>query len=86
MDEIIQPDPVVTESVMPTEPQPEIVTFDPPIQVNPNVIAGDMVVKTAEIVQQADASQVVAVIYGDGRVIGVPFVDSNENSIRVALS
>jgi hypothetical protein len=64
----------------------ETITFDPPINVNPNVIAGDMVVSTAEVIPQDDPSQVVASIYGDSRVIGVPFVDSNENSIRVALS
>lgn len=64
----------------------ETITFDPPIQVNPNMIAGDMIVSTADIVPQDDPTQVVASIYGDGRVIGVPFVDSNENSIRVALS
>jgi hypothetical protein len=64
----------------------EVITFDPPINVNPNVIAGDMVVITAEVIPQDDPAQVVASIYGDGRVIGVPFIDSNENSIRVALS
>ena len=64
----------------------ETITFDPPIQVNPNVIAGDMVVSTADIISQDDPTQVVAAIYGDSRVIGVPFVDGNENSIRVALS
>jgi hypothetical protein len=64
----------------------EVITFDPPINVNPNVIAGDMVVSTAEVIPQDDPAQVVASIYGDGRVIGVPFIDSNENSIRVALS
>lgn len=64
----------------------EVITFDPPINVNPNVIAGDMVVSTAEVVPQDYPTQVVASIYGDGRVIGVPFIDSNENSIRVALS
>jgi len=64
----------------------ETITFDPPIEVNPNVIAGGMVVSTADVIPQDDPAQVVASIYGDGRVIGVPFVDSNENSIRVALS
>ncbi len=64
----------------------EVITFDPPINVNPNVIAGGMVVSTAEVIPQDDPTQVVASIYGDGRVIGVPFIDSNENSIRVALS
>lgn len=64
----------------------ETITFDPPIQVNPNMIAGDMIVSTADVIQQDDKNYVVTAIYGDGRVIGVPFVDSNENSIRVALS
>jgi hypothetical protein len=64
----------------------ETITFDPPIQVNPNVIAGDMVVSSADIILQDDPTQVVAAIYGDSRVIGVPFIDSNENSIRAALS
>jgi hypothetical protein len=64
----------------------EVITFDPPIKVNPNVIAGGMVVSTAEVIPQDDPTQVVASIYGDGRVIGVPFIYSNENSIRVALS
>ena len=64
----------------------ETITFDPPIQVNPNVIAGDIVVSTADVIPQDAPTQVVASIYGDGRVIGVPFVDSAENSIRIALS
>lgn len=64
----------------------ETITFEPPIQVNSNVIVGDMVVSTAEVIPQDNLTQVVAAIYGDGRVIGVPFVDSNENSLRVALS
>jgi hypothetical protein len=64
----------------------EVTTFEPPIKVNPNVIVGDMVVSTAEVIPQDDPTQVVASIYGDGRVIGVPFIDSNENSIRVSLS
>jgi len=74
-----------TETTIETAPV-ETITFKPPIQVNPNVIAGDMVVSTADIIPQDDPTQVVASIYGDGRVIGVPFIDSNENSIRVALS
>lgn len=65
---------------------PEVVTFDPAIEVNPEIIAGGLVVTSAQVVPQDDASQVVASIYGDGRVIGTPFVDSAENSIRVALS
>jgi hypothetical protein len=74
-----------TETTIETAPV-ETITFEPPIQVNPNVIAGDMVVSTADVIPQDDPNQVVAAIYGDGRVIGVPFVDSNENSLRVALS
>lgn len=74
-----------TETTIETKPV-ETITFEPPIQVNPNVIAGDMVVSTADVIPQDDPTQVVASIYGDGRVIGVPFIDSNENSIRVALS
>jgi hypothetical protein len=64
----------------------EVIKFDPPIKVNPNIIVGDMVVSAAEVIPQDDPTQVVASIYGDGRVVGVPFIDSNENSIRVALS
>lgn len=63
-----------------------LITFEPPIDVNPDVIPGGMVVVTADIHPQDDPTQVVAMIFGDGRVIGVPFVESNENSIRVALS
>jgi hypothetical protein len=74
-----------TETTIETAPV-ETITFEPPIQVNPNVIAGDMVASTADVIPQDDPTQVVASIYGDGRVIGVPFIDSNENSIRVALS
>lgn len=74
-----------TETTIETAPV-ETITFEPPIQVNPNVIAGDMVVSTADVIPQDDPTQVIASIYGDGRVIGVPFVDSNENSLRVALS
>lgn len=74
-----------TETTIETAPV-ETITFEPPIQVNPNVIAGDMVVSTADIIPQDDPTQVIASIYGDGRVIGVPFIDSNENSLRVALS
>lgn len=64
----------------------ETITFNPPIHVNPDIIAGDMVVTTADVIPQDNPTQVVASIYGDGRVIGVPFVDSAENSIRIALS
>lgn len=63
-----------------------LITFDPPIAVNPNVISGDMVVTTAEVIPQNDTTQVVACIFGDGRVIGVPFIDDAKNSLIVALS
>jgi hypothetical protein len=62
------------------------ITFDPPIEVNPDIIAGGMVVTTADVISQDDPTQVVAAIYGDGRVIGVPFVTDDETSIREALS
>ena len=64
----------------------ETITFDPPIQVNPNIIASDMVVNTADVVPQDDLTQVVAIIYGDARCIGVPFVTDAETSLRQALS
>ena len=74
-----------TETTIETAPV-EIITFDPPIEVNPDIIAGGMTVSTADVIQQDDKNYVVTAIYGDGRVIAVPFIDSNENSIRVALS
>ena len=74
-----------TEPAIKTEPV-ETITFDPPVEVNPDIIAGGMIVSTADVIQQDDKNYVVTAIYGDGRVIAVPFVDSNENSIRVALS
>lgn len=61
------------------------ISFNPPIQVNPDVIAGGMIVATADVIPQDDTTQVVACIYGDGRVIGVPFVTDDETSIRTAL-
>lgn len=64
----------------------ETITFDPPIDVNEDIIAGHMVVLTADVIQQDDPNQVVAAIYGDGRVIGVPFQNDNETSLRAALS
>jgi len=67
-------------------PPVETITFDPPILVNPNIIAGDMVVTTADVVPQDDPTQVVAIIYGDARCIGVPFVTDAETSLRQALS
>lgn len=67
-------------------PEAEVITFDPPIEVNPEIIAGSLVVTSAQVVPQDDASQVVAAIYGDGRVIGVPFDADLETSIRKALS
>lgn len=70
----------------PAAPQPEIITFTPAIQVNPDIIAGDMVVTTADVIPQDNPTQVVASIYGDGRVIGVPFDTDLETSIRKALA
>lgn len=64
----------------------ETITFNPQIDVSENVIAGNMVVITADVIRQDDPTQVVAAIYGDGRVIGVPFVNDNETSLRSALS
>ena len=63
-----------------------LITFDPPISVNPNVITGDMVVTTAEVIPQDDPTQVIASIFGDGRVIGVPFINDPKNSLIVALT
>ena len=63
-----------------------LITFDPPIAVNPNVISGDMVVTTAEVIPQDDPTQVIASIFGDGRVISVPFITDASTSIASALS
>lgn len=67
-------------------PDAEVITFDPPIDVNSEIIAGGLVVTSAQIIPQDDASQIVAMIFGDGRVIGVPFDADPETSIRNALS
>lgn len=63
----------------------ETVTFAPPIQVSESVVQGGMVVTTADIIEQPDPTQIVAAIYGDGRVVGVPFVNDPETSLRAAL-
>ena len=63
-----------------------LITFDPPISVNTNIISGDMVMTTAEVIPQDDITQVIASIFGDGRIIGVPFIDNQKNSLIVALS
>jgi len=63
-----------------------LITFDPPIAVNTNIISGDMVMTTAEVIPQDDITQVIASIFGDGRIIGVPFIDNQKNSLIVALS
>ena len=63
----------------------ETITFDPPIQVSESMIQGNMIVNTADIIEQPDPAFVVAAIYGDGRVIGVPFVNDPETSLRAAL-
>ena len=63
-----------------------LITFDPPIAVNTNIISGDMVMTTAEVIPKDDITQVIASIFGDGRIIGVPFIDNQKNSLIVALS
>lgn len=70
---------------MPPEVITETITLDPPIQVSESVIQGGMIVNTADIIEQPDPTQLVAAIYGDGRVIGVPFVNDAEISLRTAL-
>ena len=63
----------------------ETITLDPPIQVSESVVQGGMVVDTADIIEQPDPTQLVAAIYGDGRVIGVPSINDPETSLRSAL-
>lgn len=64
----------------------EVVVFDPPINVSESVIVGGMVVTLAEIMPQDDSSQIVAAIFGDGRVIGVPVAGDAKESLILALS
>jgi len=66
-------------------PPVETIAFDPPIRVNPDVIAGEMIVTAAYVIPQDDPTQVVAAICGDGRVIGVPSNVNAEQSLRSAL-
>jgi hypothetical protein len=64
----------------------EIITFDPPIKVSEDKIVGGTVVTSAEIEPPDASGMVIARILPIGYVMGFPFVDSNENSIRVGLS
>jgi hypothetical protein len=64
----------------------EIITFDPPIKVSEDKIVGGTVVTSAEIEPTDASGMVIARILPIGFVMGFPFIDSNENSIRVALS
>jgi hypothetical protein len=74
-----------TEITLETAPL-EIITFDPPIEVSENKIVGGTVVTSAEIEPTDSSGMVIARILPIGFVMGFPFIDSNENSIRVALS
>jgi hypothetical protein len=74
-----------TEITLETAPL-EIITFDPPIKVSEDKIVGGTVVTSAEIEPPDASGMVIARILPIGYVMGFPFVDSNENSIRVALS
>jgi hypothetical protein len=64
----------------------EIITFDPPIKVSEDKIVGGTVVTSAEINPPDGSGMVIARILPIGYVMGFPFIDSNDNSIRVALS
>jgi hypothetical protein len=64
----------------------EIITFDPPIKVSEDKIVGGTVVTSAEIEPPDASGMVIARILPIGYVMGFPFVDSNENSIRVGLN
>jgi len=75
------------EEIIESNPPPvETITFDPPISVSDEILGGSPVVSSADIIPQDDPSQVVAQIYEDGRVIGVPFITDNETSIRTFLT
>ena len=74
-----------TEIAIKTEPL-ETIIFDPPIKVSEDKIVGGTVVTSAEINPPDASGMVIARILPIGYVMGFPFVDSNENSIRVALS
>lgn len=73
------------EITLETEPL-ETIIFDPPIKVSEDKIVGGTVVTSAEIEPPDASGMVIARILPIGFVMGFPFVESNENSIRVALS
>ena len=73
------------EIAIKTEPL-ETIIFDPPIKVSEDKIVGGTIVTSAEIEPPDGSGMVIARIFPIGFVMGFPFVDSNENSIRVALS
>lgn len=73
------------EITLETEPL-ETIIFDPPIKVLEDKIVGGTVVTSAEIQPPDGSGMVIARILPIGCVMGFPFVDSNENSIRVGLS
>ena len=73
------------EITLETEPL-ETIIFDPPIKVSEDKIVGGTVVTSAEIEPPDASGMVIARILPIGYVMGFPFVDSHENSIRVALS
>lgn len=64
----------------------EIITFYPAIEVSSDKIVGGATITSAEIRPTDASGMVIAQILPIGIVIGVPFIDSNENSLRVALS
>ena len=74
-----------TEPEIKTAPL-ETIIFDPPIEVSADKIVGGTVVTSAEIEPPDGSGMVIARILPIGYVMGFPFIDSNENSIRVALS
>lgn len=82
MDVIQVDDPINGEDLAQVDPP---IQFAPPIQVSESVIMGGMVVSSAEVIHQDDTNQLVARIYGDGRVIGVAFNVNAEQSLRSAL-
>lgn len=73
------------EITLETEPL-EIIIFDPPIKVLEDKIVGGTIVTSAEIQPPDGSGMVIARILPIGYVMGFPFVDSNEQSIRQALS
>jgi len=73
------------EITLETEPL-ETIIFDPPINVLEDKIVGGTVVTSAEIQPPDGSGMVIARILPIGYVMGFPFVESNEQSIRQALS